>query len=86
MRVRTLATLGSLRAKALRQARDPIEFVFHDLNLTWATSLVIVDELDRVLGIRFGVDPTEVETYGGDKRGFAWNYECQWARRPCPAV
>ena len=32
------------------------------------------------------VDPTEVECYGKKKRGFAWNYQGQWAARPCPVV
>ena len=32
------------------------------------------------------VDPTEVETYGKRKEGFAWNYQGQWAGRPCPVV
>jgi hypothetical protein len=32
------------------------------------------------------VDPTEVETYGKRKEGIAWNYQGQWAGRPCPVV
>ena len=32
------------------------------------------------------VDPTEVECYGKKKAGFAWNYQGQWAARPCPVL
>ena len=45
-------------------------------------------ERDRLTSIRptLDVDPTEVETYGHKKRGFAWNYQGQWAGRPTPVV
>ena len=40
----------------------------------------------RSLRPTLDVDPTEVECYGKKKRGFAWNYQGQWAGRPCPVV
>lgn len=42
----------------------------------------------RLLAVRptLDVDPTEVECYGKKKDGFAWNYQGQWAARPCPVV
>ena len=45
-------------------------------------------ERDRLSGLRptLDVDPTEVEAYGKQKQGFAWNYQGQWAARPCPVV
>lgn len=45
-------------------------------------------ERDRLASIRptLDVDPTEVETYGHKKKGFAWNYQGQWAGRPCPVI
>lgn len=40
----------------------------------------------RSLRPTLDVDPTEVECYGKKKRGFAWNYQGQWAGRPCPVM
>lgn len=46
------------------------------------------EEQDRLRCIRptLDVDPTEVECYGKKKAGFAWNYQGQWAGRPCPVL
>ena len=45
-------------------------------------------ECDRLRALRstLDVDPTEVECYGKKRRGFAWNYQGQWAGRPMPIV
>lgn len=46
------------------------------------------EEQRRLRAVRptLDVDPTEVESYGHKKDGFAWNYQGQWAGRPCPVV
>ena len=43
------------------------------------------EEQDRLRCLRptLDVNPTEVECYGKKKTGFAWNYQGQWAGRPC---
>jgi hypothetical protein len=38
----------------------------------------------RSLRPTLDVHPAEVECYGKKKNGFAWNYQGQWAGRPCP--
>jgi hypothetical protein len=45
-------------------------------------------ERSRLVLIRptIDIDPTEVEAYGHDKEGFAWNHQGQWAARPLPIV
>jgi hypothetical protein len=46
------------------------------------------EEQDRLRCLRptLDVDPAEVECYGKKKTGFAWNYQGQWAGRPCSVL
>jgi len=50
--------------------------------------ILLEEEQARLASLRstLDVDPTEVECYGKKKAGFAWNYQGQWAGRPCPVV